>query len=193
MFAEQDQLMHQCLGVLYGSLKDISAPASTPDQLEKTVATMNDAKGHLLPEWRKAFADLGGHAEVQQIFMDDAKSSVPAVDVLANWIAVNSVPTLREWCLAFDYVTQNGGFHPAFRAAISTFLLAMKPFQKDPQKDRLRAICWFRGGWTYIKGNRPFADDVLHRKLLIVEGRGKFRNELVDLDEKFEITDESIG
>lgn len=192
MFAEQDQVMRDGLGQLYDVLKDIAAPAQTSDQLRKTIELLNDDKGHLKPEWRTAFAEIGAEAAIQDIFMDDAKTSVPAVEALAAWIAVNSVPTLREWCLAFDYVTQNGGFHPAFRAAISTFLLAMKPFQKDPKKDRMRAICWLRAGWTYIKGNTAFADDVLHRKLLIVEGRGRFRGELVNLDEKFDLTDEML-
>lgn len=189
MFAEQDSAMRAGLGPLYDALKDIAAPAPTADQLRKTVQAMNDARGKLLPAWRAAFAALGANKAIQGIFMDDARASVPAVDALASWIAVGSVPTVREWCLAFDYVTQNGGFHAAFRAAISTFLLAMRPFQKDPKRDRLRAICWFRGGWTYIRGNTPFADDVLHRKLLIVEGRGRIRDEFIDMDERFGITD----
>lgn len=192
MFAEQDQLMHLCLGVLYGSLKDISLPAPTADQLEKTISTMNDAKGHLFPEWRKAFSDLGGYAAIQQIFMDDARASIPAVDLLATWIAGSKPLTLRTWCLAYDFVTQNGGFASAFKLAISTFLLTLAPFQKDKVKDRMRAICWLRAGWTYILGNRMFADDVLGRKLLIVEGHGRFRGQDVDLDEKFGITDEPI-
>jgi hypothetical protein len=57
----------------------------------------------------------------------------------------------------------------------------------------MRAVCWLRAGWTYILGQRQFADDVLGRKLLIVEGSGKFRGSFVDLDEKFGVNDEVAG
>jgi hypothetical protein len=191
MFAEQDGLMRPTLGVNYDVLKDIASPAPTKDQLEKTIRLLNDAKGNLLPVWRTAFAALGNYAAIQDIFLDDAKGSIPAVDNLAAWIASGDVPTLREWCLAYDFVTQNGGFNSAFKLAISTFLLALKTFKRDP-RDRMRAICWLRAGWTYILGNRAFADDVLSRKLLIVEGRGKFRGENVDLDARFSITDSVV-
>ena len=60
-------------------------------------------------------------------------------------------------------------------------------------RDRMRAICWLRAGWTYIRGQRKFADDVLGRKLLIVEGASKFRGSWVDLDEKYGVSDEVIG
>jgi len=193
MLVEQPVTMQRVLGPLLPVLKDIAAPAPTKDQLAKTISVMNDAKGRLLPEWRTAFATLGTYPEFQQIFLDEAKSSTPAVDKLATWIAVGAQPTVREWCLAYDFVTQNGGFATAFRAAISTFLLVLKPFQKDAVKDRMRAICWLRAGWTYILGNRAFADDVLSRKLLIVEGRGKFRGENVDLDAKFGVSDEAVA
>ena len=194
MFKEQDNLMRVVLGVNYGVLLDIAKPAPTKEQLAKTIAIMNDASGKkLLPEWRSIFASLGANQAIQDIFMDDAKGSTPAVDSLAAWIAVGDTPTLREWCLAFDFVTQNGGFASAFKVAISAFLLALKPFQKDAVKDRMRAICWLRAGWTYILGNRAFASDVLGRKLLIVEGVGRIHGEDVDLDAKFGITDETVA
>jgi hypothetical protein len=193
MFKEQENLMRTVLGVNYGTLLDIANPAPTKVQLEKTIAIMNDASGkRLLPEWRSIFASLGANQAIQDIFMDDARGSVPAVDALATWIAGSKPITLRTWCLAFDFVTQNGGFATAFKLAISTFLAALSPFQKDPIKDRMRAICWLRAGWTYILGNRAFASDVLGRKLLIVEGLGRIHGEDVDLDEKFGITDEVV-
>jgi hypothetical protein len=193
MLVEQPVTMERVLGSLLPVLQDIAAPAPTKDQLAKTIKIMNDDRGHLLPAWRTAFATLGTYPEFQEIFMDDAKGSTPAVDQLAAWISVGNQPTLREWCLAYDFVTQNGGFSTAFKLAISTFLLALKPFQRDPVKDRMRAMCWLRAGWTYILGNRAFADDVLSRKLLIVEGSGRFRGSDVDLDSKFGVTDEVVS
>jgi hypothetical protein len=190
MFEEQDALMRSTLGPLYDALADIAKPAPTKDQLEKTIRLLNDPKGHLLPEWRTALAKLGSYSAIQTIFIDDALGSIPAVDSLAAWIAVDT-PTVREWCLAYDFVTQNGGFNAPFKLAISTFLLALAPFKKDP-RDRMRAICWLRAGWTYVLGNREFADDVLSRKLLIVEGHGRFRGADTDLDAKFSVSDEAV-
>lgn len=189
MFAEQDLLMKSVLGADYNTLLDIAKAAPTKDQLEKTISKLNDEKNRLLPAWREHFKLLGANTKIQEIFLEDARGSIPAVDKLAEWIAKGDSPTIREWCLAFDFVTQNGGFNSAFKIAISTFLLALKPFEKN-ERDRMRSIVWLRSGWTYILGNRAFAGDVLSRKLLIVEGSGKFRGEIVDIDEKFGISDE---
>ena len=193
MFAKYDPLMLSVLGQsLYPTLYAIAKEGPTADQLEMTIKNLNDSNGHLLPAWRGAFSVLGANPAIQAIFLEDAKGSIPAVDLLASWIAVGTTPTVREWCLAYDFVTQNGGFNSAFRTAISAFLLVLKPFQKDP-RDRMRAICWLRAGWTYIRGNRDFADDVLARKLLIVEGRGRFRGSDVDLDAKFNVNDSLVA
>ncbi len=189
MFAEQPTLMQSALGHNYGNLLSIAQPAPTAVQLEKTIRILNDERGKLLPEWRAAFAKLGSYAPIQKIFVDDARESIPAVDELAKWIAGSNPLTVRTWCLAYDFVTQNGGFNSVFKAAISTFLFTLAPFRKDP-RDRMRAICWLRAGWTYIRGQRKFADDVLGRKLLIVEGKGRFRGSDIDLDERFGVSDE---
>jgi len=177
------------LGPMLPSFRSVAEVKPTKEQLDIVIKEWNDEKGRLKPEWLKVLQDLGGLKCVQDIFMEDAKTSIDAVDDLAKWIAIDDKPTIREWCLAYDFVTQNGGFHSVFKAAISTFLLTLKPFEKD-KRDRMRSICWLRAGWTYIRGQRTFADDVLSRKLLIVEGSGKFRGDFVDLDEKFQITDE---
>ena len=177
------------LGALTPAFMAVAKPGPTADQLAAVVRDWNDDRGRLKPEWQDGLARLGGLPSVQKVFTDDARETIPAVDALAAWIAVADQPTVREWCLAYDFITQNGGFAAAFRAAISTFLLALKPFQKDA-RDRMRAICWLRAGWTYIRGQRQFADDVLGRKLLIVEGSGKFRGDFVDLDARFGVTDE---
>ena len=174
------------------SMKQMLVLPTTQAQTDYVISKWNDDRGRLAPAWNQAFSILGQNDEIQAIFIDDARGSIPAVDSLAAWIAINDNPTVREWCLAYDFVTQNGGFHSAFKAAISTFLLALKPFQKD-FKDRMRAICWLRAGWTYIRGQRKFADDVLGRKLLITEGFGRFRGEDVDLDGLFKVNDEGIS
>lgn len=191
MLQTDKQAMINTLGPLYSSFVQVSVAGPTSEQLETVIKEWNDDRGRLKPEWIKALADLGGLSFVQQIFIEDAKQSIAAVESTAQWIATGDKPTLREWCLAYDFVTQNGGFNSVFKAAISTFLLALKPFSKD-QRDRMRSICWLRAGWTYIRGQRQFADDVLGRKLLITEGSGKFRGEFIDLDDKFKITDEVI-
>lgn len=177
------------LGPLTTAFMEVAKPGETADQLAAVIRDWNDDRGRLRPEWQAGLVRLGGLASVQKVFMDDARESIPAVDDLAAWIALGDQPTVREWCLAYDFVTQNGGFATAFRAAISTFLFALKAFQKDP-RDRMRAICWLRAGWTYIRGQKKFADDVLGRKLLIVEGSGKFRGDFVDLDAQYGVTDE---
>jgi hypothetical protein len=179
------------LGPLYRSFTEVARIRPTEEQLAIVINDWNDSRGRLRPEWQEAISRLGMLPSVQKVFLDDARGTIPAVDNLANWIAIGDRPTIREWCLAYDFVTQNGGFNSVFRAAISTFLFSLKAFQKDP-KDRMRAICWMRAGWTYIRGQKQFADDVLGRKLLIVEGSGKFRGDFVDLNAKFGITDELI-
>lgn len=173
----------------FPSFAEVARDQPTQDQLYIVNSQWNDERGVLRPKWRTLFETLGMCQEVQQIFYDDAKTTEPAAKELAQWLAGDHAPTVREFCLAYDFVVQNGSFHPVFKAAISTFLAVLSPFQKDP-KDRLRAICWLRAGWTYIRGQKSFASDVLARKLLIVEGRSKFRGEWVDLDQKFGVTDD---
>lgn len=180
------------LGPLLASFQDVARPRPTGEQLAIVVGQWNDDRGRLKPEWTAAFERLGALPTVQTIFMDSAMESVSAVDVLAKWIAGSDPVTVRAWAVAYDFVTQNGGFHPAFMVAISAFLLALAPFRKDP-RDRMRAICWLRAGWTYIRGQRQFADDVLGRKLLLVEGSGKFRGEFVDVDDLYGISDEAVS
>jgi hypothetical protein len=190
MFDEQPSLMVMSLGRLHAELKAICELGPTAEQLHLAITICNDAQGKLRPEWRSALAKLGAFVPIQNIFLEDARKSIPAVDTLAQWIAGANPVTIRHWALAYDFVTQNGGFNSVFKAAISTFLFTLAPFRKDP-RDRMRAICWLRAGWTYIRGQRAFANDVLGRKLLIVEGRGRFRGSDVDLDAKFGITDEA--
>jgi len=193
MLTQDPEKVLEILGPLGQSFRDVARVRPTQEQLEIVIRDWNDASGRRLkPEWEATLKALGGLPSVQEVFMDDAKGSIPAVDDLAAWIAAGPKPTLREWCLAYDFVTQNGGFHSIFKAAISTFLFALKMFQKDA-KDRMRAICWLRAGWTYIRGQRQFADDVLGRKLLIVEGSGKFRGDFVDLDAQFGVNDEVLA
>jgi hypothetical protein len=181
------------LGPLTPAFRDVARSRPTAEQLDIVCREWNDGKS-LKPEWDRAIAALGGLPEVQQVFIDDARESIPATEALASWIALGSKPTVREWCLAYDYVTQNGGFNLAFRTAISTMLVALKPFQKD-NRDRMRAICWLRAGWTYIRGQRQFAEDVLWRKLVIVEGKIEFRRvrgAYPDVDTQFGVTDEVV-
>ena len=190
MLESDPEAVKAALGALLPSFLEVAKVRPTEEQLGIVVKSWNDERGRLRPEWTAALTRLGGLPSVQTIFMDDARESSDAVDKLASWIATGDAPTIREWVLAYDFVTQNGGFNSVFRGAISTLLVALKPFQKD-SRDRLRAVCWLRAGWTYILGNRAFALDVLSRKLLIVEGQGKFRGEFVDLDARFGITDEA--
>jgi hypothetical protein len=192
MLVADPDALRQVLGPLFPSFQAVAQARPTAEQLEIVVTEWNDDRGRLKPEWVTALGRLGGLPAIQSVFQDDARGSIPAVDSLAKWIAIGPDPTIREWCLAYDFVTQNGGFASAFKVAISAFLLALKPFQKDV-RDRMRAVCWLRAGWTYILGQRQFADDVLGRKLLIVEGSGKFRGSFVDLDEKFGVNDEVAG
>lgn len=195
MLAVAPELVQGALGDLAPSFLEVARTRPTKEQLEIVVREWNDADGDLKPEWNRAIAALGALPEVQQVFVNDAMESIPATNTLASWIALGSKPTIREWCLAYDYVTQNGGFHSAFRASISTMLLALKPFMKD-DRDRMRAICWLRGGWTYVRGQRRFAEDVLWRKLVIVEGRlgfKRFRGSDLDVDAKFGVSDELVS
>ena len=192
MIKEQPVLVKSILGpYLFASLTEMLDQLDVKSQTAYVVAKWNDDHGSLAPAWKTALAELGRETVIQNIFMDDARGSIPAVDTLAAWISEDGVVTVRIWCLAYDFVTQNGGFNSLFKAAISTFLLALKPFQKD-YKDRMRAICWLRAGWTYIRGQQQFADDVLGRKLTIVEGRRKFRGQDVDLGQLYNVSDEAV-
>ena len=192
MFAEQDALMHATLGANYDTLFAIAKAGPTKDQLAMTIRELNDEKGRLRPGWRDVFAKLGAAPAIQAVFIDDARGSIPAVDGLADWMSGPEQVDVRTWCLAYDFVTQNGGFNSVFKVAISAFLLTLAPFKKDV-RDRLRAICWLRAGWSYILGNREFATDVLARKLLIVEGRGRFRGADVDLSDRFGVNDAKVA
>jgi hypothetical protein len=192
MLEQGRDTIYSVLGpVLAAEFEAVAAPQSTAAQLERVNIVWNTADKKLKPDWVKGLAVLGRQSFVQKIFQDDARSSIAAVDTLATWMAGGKPVTMRIWAVAYDFVTQNGGFNPVFRAAISTFLTSLKPFEKDP-RDRLRALCWLRAGWTGIRGQAAFAQDVLGRKLLIVEGHAKFRGKIVDVDEQFGISDEVV-
>lgn len=189
MIKEEGISVQQCLNdSLQLSLQKMLDLPSTEEQLSFCVTKMNDSNNRLLPEWNMAFMKLGSIKEIQQIFMDEATASVPAVDGLAKYISGGESPTMREWVWAFDVVTQNGGLATWFRAILAVIKPMLAPFKKD-DRDWLRTVSWLRAAQSYVRGNRPFAIDVLSRKLLIVEGHGKFRGGYVDLDQKFGVSD----
>lgn len=192
MLEADPDALQKVLGPLLKSFMEVARVRPTSEQLDIVIREWNDDRGRLKPEWSEALSRLGGLPAVQKVFMDEARRCIPEVDKLAAWLAGSEPVTVRTWCLAYDFVTQNGGFHPVFRAAITTFLLTLAPFRKD-KRDRLRAIAWLRSGWTYIRGQRKFADGMLDRKLLIVEGAMKFRGAFIDIDEKFGVSDEVVG
>ena len=112
---------------------------------------------------------------------------------LAEWMSLGESITLRTWCLAYDIVTQNGGIDSDLRKALLEAQETLAHEAKDP-RDFLRVICWARSAWVYIRGNKPFAEDVIRRKLLIVEGSAKrFRGQAINLDQMFGVSDEVVN
>jgi len=191
MLETDPEAMATALGPLLASFKAVAAPQPTSKQLATVVADWNTPEGKLKPEWSSAFAALGKLDFVQTIFQGDATGSIAAVNDLALWIAAGKPVTVRHWCLAFDFVTQNGGFNTHLKLACNAFLLFLAPFQKDV-RDRMRALVWLRSGWVYVLGNRAFAADVLARKLLIVEGVGTVHGAVIHADQQFGISDDMV-
>ena len=192
MLAADPLTMDSILGPLMPVFQSLCVLGPTAPQLSAAVTSCNDSHGNLLPAWQQVFEKLGAQAFVQKVFQDDAQQSIPAVNALVKWIAGGQPVTVRMWCLAYDFVTQDGGFNTAFETAITVFLSALSGFQKDP-RDRMRAICWLRAAWVYIRGQKAFAQDVLGRKLLLVEGSGHLRGADIDADAKFGISDDIVG
>jgi len=179
------------LGSLKASFDQMLAIGDTKKQTAFVVTNWNSATNRLLPQWNVAFAALGKHQEIQDIFMAEAKNAILAVDDLAKFINGSGPVPFRTWCLAFDINTQNGGFASWFKAVLTVIKPMLAPLKQD-DRDWMRTVVWLRAAQSYIKGNRPFALDVLSRKLLIVEGHGKFRGGYVDLDATLGVTDEPV-
>ncbi len=181
-------MVSSVFGPLYVEFQRILGIQDRRTQLAAVIEKMNDGGNRLRKEWVTAFCSLGNNPVMQQIFREDAKSILPQVEELSNWMTSGS-PTVRSVCLAYDIVTQNGSVALPLRTALTVAKPILAPFSKDPGRDWLRLLAWARACWTYIRGNAEFAIDVLGRKLLIIEGHGKFRGGYVDLDAKFGITD----
>ena len=176
----------------FHELVTLLATFSTADQLAFVDAHWNDGNNRLFADIKQAFVNLGQMKETQDTFMDDARGSIPEVDLLAEWMANSQPVSLRTWCLAYDIVTQNGGIGQDLKASILNAWLPIKLDCTDA-RDFMRHIAWHRSEWVYVKGNKPFAEDVLHRKLLIIEGSSQsFRGQVVNIDQMFGITDEII-
>lgn len=206
MVTEQETLVSNTFGPLYDDLKSILAEPTTKTQtdmaikLANVLSTGSKPRWNLKPEWQAAFAELGKSPAIQAIFVEEAKGSRPAVDDLAQWIAKGSVVTVRMYCLAYDIVTQNGGVGSALRMALT----AGRPFlsvyrQKLLDKGRTVDWAWMsivagcRALQTRITGQIEFAKDVEARKFLIIDGRGTFRGDTVDLEHSYDVTDEAVG
>lgn len=183
--------MENAFGPRFSDLKTVLSSFSTKDQLDFVIKNWNGPNNRLVPTVEAAFKAMGQIPEVQQVFMDDAKGSLPAVEELSEWLAQGGPRTLRMYCLAYDIVTQNGGIATDLRDAIMAALPHVAQRKKD-ERDFLRVMAWERSTWVYVLGNRAFARDVLGRKLLIIEGQGHFRGEDVDLDAKFGVSDEEV-
>jgi hypothetical protein len=185
-------LVMTAFGRLHPELTRVLAIQDRAEQMRAVASSMNDADGRLLPDWSTAFKTLGAQPAMQVIFMDDARGIMDRVESLAKWMDGDQA-SLRSYCLAYDFITQNGSVGLALRAALTAAKPILAPFSKDPKRDWLRVMAWARSAWTYIVGSKVWAMDVLSRKLLIIEGQGKFRGEMVDLDGRFGITDEACG
>ena len=188
MILTNSQAVSQCFGPLY---KDLYAIVNMPDQkaqLAEVIAKMNDPKNRLLPAWSQAFSALGTNVAMQNIFLDDAKSILPASTELATWMGGPNY-TVRTFCVAFDIVNQDGNISTPLRLLLTSMKPLLAPFKKT-DKDWVRFCCWARAAWTDFRGNQEFSQNVLARKLLIVDGHGRYGNTYIDAEQRFGITDE---
>jgi hypothetical protein len=185
-----------CLDRAFGDkaslVRAILGIPATKDQVSAVAKQMLDARGNVLPEWRACWKKLGADPVMQQIIMRDSESAMGQAMDLASWICGGEAKrTQRALCLAYDIVTQNGSIHPVLKLSLTTIKPIIWSLGKDG-RDWLRVIAWVRSAWSYIRGNRAFATDVLARKLLIIEGKGKIHGEYIDLDAKFGVSDTII-
>jgi hypothetical protein len=186
-------LLSAALGSLQQDFVTLATLLPPAAQLDFVIKKMNDSSGkRLLPQWSTVFSNLGGIPAVQAIFMDDARASLPAVQELAAWIRGADLVTLRAFCVSYDIVTQNGGVSKTLRGILTLIRPIVKPFKKA-DNDWLAFVVWARAMWTYFFGQRRFSEDVLDRKLAIVDGADKIHGEFVDLGVKFGLSDEVLA
>jgi len=203
---ELEPAVMDAFGPLFGDLKTILEQPTTEAQTQASIKIANvqvltpRPRWKLKPEWQAAFAKLGQNLTMQGLFIDDARQSEAAVSNLAKWIARGVPVTLRMYCLAYDIVTQNGGVGTGLRLALT----AARPFlavYKATLIKKGRSLDWAwmsvvagcRALQTRITGQIVFAKDVAARKFLIIDGKGLFRGEDVDLEERFGVTDEPVA
>lgn len=152
----------------------------------------------LKPEWVKAFAVLGSSDPSKVIVRKYMATIQDSAWELSNWITENK-STVRSYCLAHDITVQNGGIGKGLRLALAAAHIPLKVYRgtldkqgKSYQWAWLSCVAGARCLMTRILGQRKFFLDVVARKFLIVDGEDMFRGQVVNLAEKYGVTDESV-
>lgn len=150
----------------------------------------------LQSNWRSFFEKLGAINETQALIRKQTAWIETKAEILSTWMAKGNKKTVRMYCLAYDIVTQNGGVGRGLRAALTVARPFLKVYRSNyERKGRSMEWAWMsvvagcRAIQTRITGQTRFMKDVMSRKFLIIDGEDKFRGQLVDLDEKFGVSD----
>lgn len=148
----------------------INLPKDQAVQWAKTIQKDNK----LLPHWKVIFQRLGDNQVYRNIQMQFAERSYMAR--AKKDMASFGLSDERSLALFFDIAVQNGGIRPAHR-----LLVNKNKKGKELLEDIARAVA--------SCANPRWKNDVLSRKMTIVNGKGKVHGKVYDLKQMFGLDD----
>ena len=169
---EENPLLFQ---EIFGAAADLVLQAAQSNHIPTFLAMLENDR--LKPTWRRiwsrwasAFADLQKTVGAQPYFQKAYKI-----------VTTLKLASARSFCWAFDLAVQNGGMGRLMAEALRIVTLV-----SEDEREALRRLTELRG--TLVR--KQFLTDYLSRKLAIVYGRGIVRGAPLDLEKKFNLSDD---
>jgi len=173
MDSNHNQIMRSIFGTPYNSISTMLS-LSKSDQL-KWAASINDSNNALLPGWAQSFTALGNTAEFQAIQQSALNDYIIQAEKIYNDFGLT---TERGVALAFDIAVQNW----SVKAGTSIVNNSMTESQK------LSAIA----NSVAMQSATAWQQDVLNRKMTIVNGTGTVHGKSYNLSSDYNIADRII-
>jgi putative cell wall-binding protein len=176
MDSQYNDEMKTIFGTNYDAIHEMIMDKESDNQLE-WAKSINDSNDEIIESWKSQFEVLCKNESFKGI---EADAEVYFVKQ-AMFISENhDIETVRGFALAFDIVLQNGGIDTK---AIKIIDIAKVQSPNMTEKELLKVIA------NAVAVNSGDLEDVLSRKMAIINGEGTVHGIPLDLDTNYKLSD----
>lgn len=167
------------------SIKNLLFKQSLESQMRLFIS-INNSTNHIIKPWKSYFAKLGNDPDMQAIQIRAAKTRLL---IAAPQMSEFGFKTERAFVFLFDIVTQHG---QNWLKSKNRDKMISARFSQLKKNDDEKAIMRVIAEILSVTVKPAFAKNVLERRNIIINGRGKLGKCEFDLEKDFGLCDEPV-